>query len=161
MCLNLIDALRTQFSLEIAVGVVSVQRDGVGIRRSYYEAVFASTYPDSWGSLCRFEDLQLSSNHDGWQSGDKYDRGNPAGGAYVEFAIERIRKEWEQQTWNAVDQATAYIRDRFHEELSLEEVAKHVHLNAHYFSKVFKRYYADDPQGSEGFCHHNRTYRML
>jgi two-component system response regulator YesN len=57
----------------------------------------------------------------------------------VEHAIKRIREEREQQTWNVVDRAAVYIVERYQEELSLEEVAEHVHLNPHYFSKVFKQ----------------------
>ncbi|WP_308737691.1 AraC family transcriptional regulator [Paenibacillus sp. AR247] len=38
-----------------------------------------------------------------------------------------------------LDRALLYIRGKFQEELSLEDVAEHVHLNPYYFSKVFKQ----------------------
>ena len=136
---ELIAALRRQCGLEVTVGVGTLQRHVEGIRRSYYEAVFASTYPSSWGSLCRFEELQLPASNASWLPDDRVERGTSAEGAYVEHAIKRIREEREQQTWNVVDRAAAYIVERYQEELSLEEVADHVHLNPHYFSKVFKQ----------------------
>ena len=134
---ELISALHRQCGLEVTVGVGTLQQHVEGIRRSYYEAVFASTYPSSWGSLCRFEELQLPASNASWMPDDRVERGTSAEGAYVEQAIKRIREEREQQTWNVVDRAAAYIVERYQEELSLEEVADHVHLNPHYFSKVF------------------------
>ena len=59
--------------------------------------------------------------------------------SYVRFAIQQIREEREQRTSNMIDKATAYIRERFHEDISLEDAADHVHLNPYYFSKVFKQ----------------------
>jgi two-component system, response regulator YesN len=137
--LELIQSLRSQNKLEVSIGIGSCARNMEGIRRSYHEAVFASAYYSSWGSLCQFEDLQLPSEDAPWQSGDDSEFGNPGELMYVELAIKRIREEREQQTWNVVDHAAAYIRDNFTEEMSLEEVAEHVHLNPHYFSKVFKQ----------------------
>ena len=37
-----------------------------------------------------------------------------------------------------VRQAESYIREHFQEELSLGEIAEHLHLNAHYLSRLFK-----------------------
>lgn len=136
---ELISALHRQCGLEVTVGIGTLQQHVEGIRRSYYEAVFASTYPSSWGSLCRFEELQLPANNASWLPNDRVERGTSAECEYVEQAIKRIREEREQQTWNVVDRAAAYIVERYQEELSLEEVAEHVHLNPHYFSKVFKQ----------------------
>ncbi|MBG9735263.1 AraC family transcriptional regulator [Paenibacillus alvei] len=136
---EIINSLRRQCGLDVMIGVGTIQHHIEGIRRSYYEAVFASTCPNSWGSLCRFEDLQLAADNASWQPDDRYEHGTAAEGAYVEHAIKRIREEREQQTGNVVDRAAAYILDRYDEELSLEEVAEHVHLNPHYFSKVFKQ----------------------
>lgn len=137
--LELIQSLRIQCKLDISIGVGSRARHIEGIRRSYHEAVFASAYYNSWGSLCQFEELQLLSKDNPWQPDGESDLGNPAEREYVELAIKRIREEREQQTWNVVDRAAAYIQDKFSEELSLEEVAEQVHLNPHYFSKVFKQ----------------------
>ncbi len=57
----------------------------------------------------------------------------------MELAIKRIREEREQRTWSVLDSAITFIQEKFHEELSLEDVAEHVHLNPYYFSKVFKQ----------------------
>jgi two-component system response regulator YesN len=131
---KLMETLRQQHSIDVTVGIGSVRADIGGIRRSYFEAVFASTYHNKWGNLCHFEDLNILS-----MEGPREMAANPSERTYVELAIKRIREEREQRTWNVLDSATTFIKDKFHEELSLEDVAEHVHLNPHYFSKVFKQ----------------------
>ncbi|MCU6339965.1 hypothetical protein KW823_25970, partial [Enterobacter quasiroggenkampii] len=110
---ELISALHRQCGLEVTVGIGTLQQHVEGIRRSYYEAVFASTYPSSWGSLCRFEELQLPANNASWLPNDRVESGTSAECEYVEHAIKRIREEREQQTWNVVDRASAYIVERY------------------------------------------------
>ncbi|MNC54862.1 HTH-type transcriptional regulator YesS [compost metagenome] len=39
--------------------------------------------------------------------------------------------------------AKKYIEERYTDDLSLEEVADYVHLNPHYFSKIFKQEYGE------------------
>lgn len=139
---KLAKALSGQCCITISVGIGSVRPEVAGIRRSYYEAVFASKYDNRWGSLYRFEDLKIS---DKGESGRVADEPMAAGDAsagentYVEIAIRQIREEREQSTTNMLGRAMAYMRERFGEELSLEDVAEHVHLNPYYFSKVFKQ----------------------
>ncbi|MFU1795191.1 AraC family transcriptional regulator [Paenibacillus azoreducens] len=138
---RLAEALQEQCGVTISVGIGSMQSDTVGIRRSYYEAVFASKYDNQWGSICRFEDLNIADKDEAGKASDQLPiDGVPAGeSSYVELAIRQIRAEREQSTSNMLDRAMAYIRDRFAEELSLEDVAEQVHLNPYYFSKVFKQ----------------------
>ncbi|MDR0269674.1 AraC family transcriptional regulator [Paenibacillus sp.] len=138
---KLAEALQRQCDIAISVGIGSVLMDVTGIRRSYYEAVFASKYDNKWGSICRFEDLNMTDRHEAGMAADQPPLdGDPAGeSSYVELAIRQIREEREQSTSNMLDRAMAYICERFAEELSLEDVADHVHLNSYYFSKVFKQ----------------------
>ncbi len=56
---KLLETLHQQCSIDATVGIGSVRADIEGIRRSYYEAVFASTYHKKWGNLCHFEDLKI------------------------------------------------------------------------------------------------------
>ncbi|WP_261303324.1 response regulator transcription factor [Paenibacillus andongensis] len=136
---KLVETLRQQRSIDANVGIGSVQVDMEGIRRSYFEAVFASTYPKEWGNLCSFEDLKMQSLEGERETADKLMADNTSERTYVELAIKRIREEREQRTWSVLDNAITFIQEKFREELSLEDVAEHVHLNPYYFSKVFKQ----------------------
>lgn len=136
---KLVETLHQQRSIDANVGIGSVQMDIEGIRRSYFEAVFASTYPKNWGNLCSFEDLKMLSLEGERETADKMMADNTSERTYVELAIKRIREEREQRTWSVLDNAITFIQDKFREELSLEDVAEHVHLNPYYFSKVFKQ----------------------
>ncbi|MDQ0903127.1 AraC family transcriptional regulator [Paenibacillus sp. V4I7] len=136
---KLVEILHQQRSIDANVGTGSVQMDIEGIRRSYFEAVFASTYPKTWGNLCSFEDLKMLSLEGEREIADKFISDNTSERTYVELAIKRIREEREQRTWSVLDNAITFIQDKFREELSLEDVAEHVHLNPYYFSKVFKQ----------------------
>jgi two-component system response regulator YesN len=131
---KLMETLHQQCSIDATIGIGSVRADIEGSRRSYFEAVFASTYHKKWGNLCRFEDLKVLSAEEQRETAD-----NPSERTYVELAIKRIREEREQRTWSVLDNAITFIKEKFHEELSLEDVAEHVHLNSYYFSKVFKQ----------------------
>ncbi|MFX3636594.1 MAG: AraC family transcriptional regulator [Candidatus Pristimantibacillus sp.] len=137
---KLLETLHQQRGIVISVGIGSVQADIDGIRQSYYEAVFASTYDSKWGNVCRFEDLNLLSMNGQRESLDQImPSHNSMESTYVELAIKQIREEREQRTWNVLDRAHTFIQERFQEDLSLEDVAEHVHLNPYYFSKVFKQ----------------------
>ncbi|NOU91316.1 AraC family transcriptional regulator [Paenibacillus sp. LMG 31460] len=136
---KLVETLHQQRSIDANVGIGTVQMDIEGIRRSYFEAVFASTYPKKWGNLCSFEDLKMLSLEGERETADKFMADNTSERTYVELAIKRIREEREQRTWSVLDNAITFIQDKFREELSLEDVAEHVHLNPYYFSKVFKQ----------------------
>jgi len=129
---------------------VGVQHSGIeGLRRSYVEAVFASSCCSSGGGLCLFAELQRSSpgadpvaaagSVDG-SAGQTAAEADEATKAYVLSALRRSREMREHQTISALDRARAYIESHFTEDLSLEEVADHVHLNSFYLSKVFKQY---------------------
>lgn len=137
---KLTEELRSQHQTIISAGIGSVHTGIEGIRRSYYEAVFASTYENRWGSLHRFKDLNVAGDHSLPNGSEQLSPGASTSlSSYVRFAIQQIREEREQRTSNMIDKATAYIRERFHEDISLEDAADHVHLNPYYFSKVFKQ----------------------
>lgn len=132
---KLLETLRGQRNIEAAVGIGSVGAGVEGIKRSYYEAVFASTYHKQWGTICRFKDLHMVALEGQREAADKSTERT-----YVELAIKQIREEREQRTWGVIDNAVTFIQSKFQEDLSLEEVAEHVHLNPYYFSKVFKQH---------------------
>ncbi|TYP70215.1 response regulator [Paenibacillus methanolicus] len=131
---------RRQTGSPVTVGIGSRQEGESGLRQSYFEAVFASTCCAEGTGICLFDELRegkadlQSSVFAGVGSA-----GGEAGGAYVLSALQHIREEREHQTLTVLDKAKRYIGEHFTEELSLEEVADFVHLNPHYFSKVFKQ----------------------
>lgn len=136
---KLIENLCEQRGIDVTVGIGSVRMDIEGIRRSYFEGVFASTYHKQWGSVCHFEDLIIPSLEGPGGTADSDITNNLTKHTYVELAIQQIREERERRTWSVIDDAITFIQEKFCEELSLEDVADHVHLNSHYFSKVFKQ----------------------
>ncbi|NIK66768.1 MULTISPECIES: response regulator [unclassified Paenibacillus] len=129
-----------QFELPITVGIGSVQSGADGWRKSYFEAVFASDVDRHAGEVRDFEELVKGAAA---LPADPFTAGDGSGPedqrSYVISALQRIREQREQQTINVMDKAKHYIGQHFTEELSLEETAEHVHLNPHYFSKVFKQ----------------------
>ncbi|QHW31441.1 response regulator [Paenibacillus rhizovicinus] len=130
---KLADTVKSLIKKDISIGIGSLRSGADGMRQSYFEAVFASTYSDP---ICVFDDLQQGGQEplpqqraggEGWQS-------------YVTSALQRIRDIREEQTLTIIDRAKHYISQRFAEDLSLEEAAESVHLNQFYFSKVFKQH---------------------
>jgi len=137
---KLAERLRQQCGTIISTGIGSVQLGTQGIKRSYYEAVFASKY-DQWGDINRFEELNIAETETSGRIGDKLFSPTRSDGesSYVDLAIRQIREEREQSTHNMLEKAVAYIHSKFQEDLSLEDAAEHVHLNPYYFSKLFKQ----------------------
>ncbi|AFH59819.2 AraC family transcriptional regulator [Paenibacillus caseinilyticus] len=130
---QLCSLVERQQGLPVSVGIGSAGLGEEGLRRSYFQAVLASAYEGPGTRVCRFEELQQGTAGGGSPNEDALHR------SYVVSALHRIREEREQQTLSVLDRAKSYIRERFTEELSLEEVADHVHLNPHYLSKIFKQ----------------------
>ncbi|MGG1312048.1 MULTISPECIES: AraC family transcriptional regulator [Cohnella] len=130
------DTVRSQLKADLSVGIGTLRSGADGLRRSYFEAVFASTCSDRNGSVCLFDDLRQGRTvqfpHEATE--------DAAQRSYVMSALNRIREIREEQTSTVIDRAKAYIRQRFTEDLSLEDVAEFVHLNPFYFSKVFKQH---------------------
>lgn len=134
------EELLSQLNIAISIGIGSVQVGIEGIRRSYYEAVFASTYENKWGSMHQFEDLHAAAGHDPNKRVEALSPNDASmKNAYVQLAIQQIREEREKRTSNMLDKAITYIVERYQDDVSLEDVAEHVHLNPYYFSKVFKQ----------------------
>lgn len=139
---KLCELAERQLGCTVSVGIGTSRHGADGLRTSYFEAVFASTYED-YGHVCHFEQLKQPGSPSA-PAEDQTPHGgghgeNIASRSYVISALQRIREEREQQTLSVLDRAQGYIRERFTEDLSLEEVADFVHLNPHYFSKVFKQ----------------------
>ncbi|MCY9661678.1 response regulator [Paenibacillus chondroitinus] len=63
--------------------------------------------------------------------------------AWMKAETERFMQDYEEwqnrYSSNAVLRAVRYIEERYAEQLSLQQVASHVHLNAAYFSHLFKK----------------------
>ncbi|OMF37005.1 DNA-binding response regulator [Paenibacillus sp. FSL H8-0548] len=127
------------FDSKISVGIGQTYSGAEGLRKSYFEAVFASNYDDHNGVVCRFDELKQGKRASQEELLESSQVMNTIPEAYVLSAMQRIREQREQQTHSVMDRAKHYIQSKFAEELSLEEVADSVHLNPHYFSKIFKQ----------------------
>lgn len=128
-----------QLQYDVFIGIGTVGSGADGFRKSYFEAVFASTYDDQRGNICHFDELKRGDIHPHSESQSHPFIAESGHRSYVISALHQIREEREQQTLTVLDRAQGYIQDRFTEDLSLEDVADFVHLNAHYFSKIFKQ----------------------
>lgn len=117
---------------QVLIGIGTMHEGVQGARRSYYEAVFASTTATEQQAISLFQHMEHRVPQPLLQ--DKAEQY-----AYVQQAITLIRQEREQQTFSIIDAATSYMERNYKRELSLEEVAEQVHLNPYYFSKVFKQ----------------------
>jgi Response regulator containing CheY-like receiver domain and AraC-type DNA-binding domain len=130
-----------QFQIPITIGIGSVQSGAEGWRKSYFEAVFASDVDRHQGEVCVFEEVLQGPGSNASRRPVSLDgqAHSEDQRSYVISALQRIREQREQQTITVIDKAKQYIGLHFTEELSLEETAEHVHLNPHYFSKIFKQ----------------------
>lgn len=128
----------TRLELSASLGIGTLQEEAAGWHRSYYEAVFASSFAVPGGPAVCFGDLKSEERllYEREQQGEESRREERS---YVLAAMARIRQEREEETATLMDKAKAYIRAHYTEELSLEKAADHVHLNAYYFSKIFKQ----------------------
>lgn len=128
-----------QLGYNVSIGIGTTRNGANGLRKSYFEAVFASSYYEDNGHVCHFEKLKHSDGRPVSETESPILNAEPMQRTYVITALEHIREERERQTLTVLDHAQNYILDRFTDELSLEEVADFVHLNPHYFSKIFKQ----------------------
>lgn len=136
---KLCELTERQLELAVSVGIGSIRKEAEGLRTSYFEAVFASTYFEQGGKVCLFDELKEDKAGVIQEPEARSAHRETARQSYVISALQRIREERERQTVTVLDKAKGYIQERFAEELSLEEVADFVHLNPHYFSKIFKQ----------------------
>ncbi|WP_169083360.1 response regulator [Paenibacillus sp. PL91] len=128
-----------QLEFEILIGIGQAHAGAEGLRKSYFEAVFASNYFEQCGNVCHFDELKQGIGQAASDQPRLPASAETIPEAYVLSAMQRIREQREQQTQTVLDRAKAYIQGRFSEDLSLEEAADFVHLNPHYFSKIFKQ----------------------
>lgn len=128
----LLQKLTVQYDHKAYVGIGSLQHDISGIKRSYFEAIFASTNVDDDAPICLFEQIKQLLNQ-------PLQARNLNDAVYVQKAIEKIRQERDHETFTMIDSVTAYIQKNYNKELTLEEAADYVHLNPYYFSKIFKQ----------------------
>jgi two-component system, response regulator YesN len=128
-----------QLNFTVSVGIGSARSGVDGLRKSYFEAVFASTFFEQSGKVCHFDELKQEDSGPISEPEQHSLNTETDQRSYVISALQRIREEREQQTLTVLDRAKSYIQERFTEDISLEEVADYVHLNPHYFSKIFKQ----------------------
>ncbi|MED4957916.1 MULTISPECIES: response regulator transcription factor [Paenibacillus] len=136
------DLARQQLGIQTAIGIGSLHSGEEGFRKSYFEAVFASTLHKQGEGYCRFDELQPSEAGNASLLAVEAAKGIQQQ-TYVMSALQRLREQREVQTLSVLARAKLYIEERFTDDLSLEEVADYVHLNAHYFSKIFKQEYGE------------------
>ncbi|CQR57112.1 response regulator [Paenibacillus riograndensis] len=135
---QLFELASQQTGIQAAVGIGSLRRGEEGFRESYFEAVFASTLQEHGEAYSHFEELKrIGSPHDPGPISTAPQQ------SYVISALHRIREQREEQTLTVLGRAKKYIGERYTDDLSLEEVADYVHLNPHYFSKIFKQEYGE------------------
>ncbi|MCM3698179.1 AraC family transcriptional regulator [Paenibacillus macerans] len=139
---QLLELARQQFGIQTAVGIGSLHSGEEGFRKSYFEAVFASTLHKQGEGYCHFDELQPSEAGNASLLPVKAAKGTHQQ-TYVMSALQRLREQREVQTLTVLGRAKMYIEERFTTDLSLEEVADFVHLNPHYFSKIFKQEYGE------------------
>ncbi|MBM7567562.1 response regulator [Paenibacillus sacheonensis] len=133
---KLAEAARALLGSAPSIGIGTLRSGAEGLRRSYFKAVFASTYARQEGNVCVFDDLREGG---GMELPDpELTEARQQG--YVLSALRRIRELREEQTVTVMDRAVSYISQRYTEDISLEDAADHVHLNPFYFSKVFKQH---------------------
>lgn len=128
-----------QLGIDISIGIGMMHSGADGLRKSYFEAVFASTYLDRYGAVCRFDELKRGTASEFPRTRSRGLDVELGSQSYVISAMQQIREQREQQTQTVLSRAKSYIEDRYMEEVSLEDVAEYVHLNPHYFSKIFKQ----------------------
>ncbi|WP_058304235.1 AraC family transcriptional regulator [Gorillibacterium timonense] len=139
---QLIRQAQQLFHLFVTIGIGTLSTGTEGLHQSYFEAVFASTFGEEGNELWLFDELKSEDSARFKQHKDRL-ASPDASPLYVTQALEQIREEREQETVSVLDKARQYIRERYAEELSLDEVADYVHLNAFYFSKIFKQQYGE------------------
>lgn len=125
--------------LKASIGIGSLHSGADGFRTSYYEAVFASTLPERTETVCHFDELKQQNGQPSSASATTEWTGAAVQQSYVASALRQMREQREEQTLSVLDRAKQYIMENFTEDLSLEDVADVVHLNPHYFSKIFKQ----------------------
>lgn len=128
-----------QLEVDILVGIGKTRSGVEGLRKSYFEAVFASNYYEQCGKICHFDELIHGAVPSLNRDNKQHEHVEAIPEAYVISAMQRIREQREQQTQSVLDRAQRFIQDNYTKDLSLEEVAESVHLNPHYFSKIFKQ----------------------
>ncbi|MDO7908039.1 AraC family transcriptional regulator [Paenibacillus sp. JX-17] len=133
---------QVEWSTSISVGVGSLCEGADGLHQSYFEAVFASAYYEQGGKVCRFDDLR-NGEGEAYKVSSLSDGQHRLHRSYVATALQRSREEREQETITVLDRARQYILQRYTEELSLEDVAEHVHLNPYYLSKIMKQQFGE------------------
>ncbi|SDT48470.1 two-component system, response regulator YesN [Paenibacillaceae bacterium GAS479] len=126
----------------LRAGIGSLRSGADGLHRSYYEAVFASACETEKGKACHFDELKeqgrVNLSHDDDTGSLERERHS-----YVQAALRRSREEREQHTYSVLDRAKAYVEEKYTEDLSLEDVAEHVHLNSYYLSKILKQQFGE------------------
>lgn len=141
---QLTSVLIRQISANLSLGIGSPHEGADGLRTSYFEAVFASTFNTGEGRTTFFDELaHPKNNNTANASSASFASETKEHRSYVISALQRIRDERERRTISVLDLAKQYIHKRFESDISLEEVAEHVHLNPYYFSKIFKQQFGE------------------
>lgn len=137
---RLLELLTRQFGAAGAgarVGIGSLHRGPDGFRRSYVEAMLALRSEDADEPLRHFAALAPEDSAAADEAAGRFLL-SVSDSSGIGRTIRSVQESREHETLGAMERAKRYIKERFCEELSLEEVAAHVHLNPHYFSKMFK-----------------------
>lgn len=100
--------LEKQFDHRVSIGIGSTYKELEGLRYSYHEAVLAL--------------------------GEKNIRAN-----HHEDYLQSLQSEvMKYKIMDVIEHAQKFIRENYHEDISMEQTAEYVNLSAYYFSKIFK-----------------------
>jgi two-component system response regulator YesN len=105
-----------RFGLTVSLGIGSIQKELEGLRRSYHEAELALAQKNVNVNVRHYEDILLNPQLDGFSIKEELVKGNKT----------------------LIEHAEAFILEKYHEDISLEQTAEHVNLSSYYFSKTFK-----------------------
>lgn len=137
---RLVQWMSQTFGIKVTIGLGALQNGLEELRLSYRQAAIAAGYGEAHQiQFVTIEDVEREAErkHIDWLKRDA-----PIGFALrpaIQAAFEELQDKRVQETLSVIERARLYIQAHFQEELLMEDVANHVHLNPFYFSKIFKQ----------------------
>lgn len=142
---RLLQLLQKTSPIATSVGVGSLQTGLENMRNSYLEAARAAKHGIakqvkaaihySEITSCAEKADTMGALHEGW--------GGMSDSEPIHIVAQQVPNNREQEVASLLEQARAYIDKHFHEEISMEKVARMVHITPFYFSKLFKQHFSE------------------
>ncbi|MGG6431626.1 helix-turn-helix domain-containing protein [Anoxybacillus sp. D401a] len=109
---SLLKRLEKELKQRIKIGIGTVQSSIDGLKRSYKEAQTAVCYLSSFSRVMHIDDVPITDE------------------------VEQINLK---TNGSVIEQVELFLHENYGYDVTLEEVAKYVHLTPYYFSKLFKK----------------------